>query len=212
MHGSLLPKYRGRAPVHWAILKGESATGASLHYMVEKPDAGGLVDQQSVPILENDTALDVSLKVADAAQQVLHRSLPKLVAGRGQLPASFRAFGPLATHLRYVERASRKLARSTFYGMARWQAGMERKQGFLGRVVDIGAELFAMATVCAKAEMLRKKGNQEAVALADLFCADAARRVKATFERVFDNDDVKTYGVAKDGVGGKHTWMEKGMA
>jgi len=81
MHGSLLPKYRGRAPVHWAIIRGETATGASLHYMLEKPDAGALVDQQSVPILENDTALAVSLKVADAAQQVLARSLPKLIAG-----------------------------------------------------------------------------------------------------------------------------------
>ena len=81
MHGSLLPKYRGRAPVHWAILNGESVTGASLHYMVEKPDAGALVDQESVPILENDTALDVSLKVAAAAEQVLKRSLPALVAG-----------------------------------------------------------------------------------------------------------------------------------
>jgi methionyl-tRNA formyltransferase len=82
MHGSLLPKYRGRAPVHWAILKGETETGASLHYMVEKPDAGALVDQQSVPILENDTALDVSLKVAEAAGEVLRRSLPALIAGR----------------------------------------------------------------------------------------------------------------------------------
>jgi methionyl-tRNA formyltransferase len=81
MHGSLLPKFRGRAPVHWAIIHGETATGASLHYMLEKPDAGALVDQQSVPILENDTALEVSLKVADAAQQVLARSLPKLIAG-----------------------------------------------------------------------------------------------------------------------------------
>lgn len=81
MHGSLLPKYRGRAPVHWAILNGESATGASLHYMVEKPDAGALVDQQSVPILENDTALDVSFKVAEAAEEVLRRSLPALIAG-----------------------------------------------------------------------------------------------------------------------------------
>ncbi|MDB6082622.1 MAG: formyl transferase protein [Gammaproteobacteria bacterium] len=81
MHGSLLPKYRGRAPVHWAIIRGESVTGASLHYMLEKPDAGALVDQQSVPILENDTALDVSFKVADAAQRVLHRSLPKLISG-----------------------------------------------------------------------------------------------------------------------------------
>jgi methionyl-tRNA formyltransferase len=81
MHGSLLPKYRGRAPVHWAIIHGETATGASLHYMLEKPDAGALVDQQPVPILENDTALEVSMKVADAAQQVLARSLPKLIAG-----------------------------------------------------------------------------------------------------------------------------------
>ena len=81
MHGSLLPKYRGRAPVHWAILHGESVTGASLHYMLEKPDAGALVDSQAVPIWENDTGLDVSLKVAEAAQQVLQRSLPGLISG-----------------------------------------------------------------------------------------------------------------------------------
>jgi methionyl-tRNA formyltransferase len=81
MHGSLLPKYRGRAPVHWAILKGETETGASLHYMLEKPDAGALVDQESVPIGENDTALEVSLRLAEAAQRVLHRSLPKLIDG-----------------------------------------------------------------------------------------------------------------------------------
>lgn len=81
MHGSLLPKYRGRAPVHWAIIHGETTTGASLHYMVEKPDAGALIDQEAVPILENDAALEVSLKVADAAQTVLRRSLPRLLAG-----------------------------------------------------------------------------------------------------------------------------------
>jgi methionyl-tRNA formyltransferase len=81
IHGSLLPKYRGRAPVHWAILHGETMTGASLHYMVEKPDAGALVDQEGVPILENDTALDVSIKVADGAQTVLRRSLPRLISG-----------------------------------------------------------------------------------------------------------------------------------
>ncbi|MDP9014433.1 MAG: formyltransferase [Pseudomonadota bacterium] len=84
MHGSLLPRYRGRAPIHWAIIHGESVTGASLHYMLEKPDAGALVDQESVSILENDTALDVSLKVADAAQHVLRRSLPKLIAGTAE--------------------------------------------------------------------------------------------------------------------------------
>jgi methionyl-tRNA formyltransferase len=81
IHGSLLPKYRGRAPVHWAIIHGEAQTGASLHYMVEKPDAGALVDQEAVPILENDTALEVSMKVAGAAAAVLRRSLPLLIAG-----------------------------------------------------------------------------------------------------------------------------------
>ena len=81
MHGSLLPRYRGRVPVNWAILRGETETGASLHYMVEKPDAGELVDQQSVPILPDDTALEVFQKVTVAAELVLHRSLPGLIAG-----------------------------------------------------------------------------------------------------------------------------------
>jgi methionyl-tRNA formyltransferase len=87
MHGSLLPKYRGRAPVHWAIIHGETETGASLHYMVAKPDAGALVDQEAVPILENDTALEVSLKVAEAAATVLRRSLPLLIAGKAAVHA-----------------------------------------------------------------------------------------------------------------------------
>jgi len=81
MHGSLLPRYRGRAPVHWAILNGETQTGASLHYMLEKPDAGALVDQQAVPIRLNDDALTVSRAVAGAAAQVLARSLPALLTG-----------------------------------------------------------------------------------------------------------------------------------
>lgn len=92
IHGSLLPKYRGRAPVHWAIIHGETTTGASLHYMVEKPDAGALVDQEAVPILENDTALDVSMKVAAAAEVVLYRSLPRLIAGTApSLPLDLKA-------------------------------------------------------------------------------------------------------------------------
>ncbi len=81
MHGSLLPKYRGRAPVHWAILNGETETGASLHYMVARPDAGRLVDQEAVPIGANDDALAVSMRVAAAAATLLARSLPRLVAG-----------------------------------------------------------------------------------------------------------------------------------
>src|SRR5579863_2418460 len=67
--------------------------------------------------------------------------LPTLVAGQGSVPTAYSEFGPLAAHVRYVERTSRKLARKTFYAMARWQGKLERKQGFLGRIVDIGAEL-----------------------------------------------------------------------
>lgn len=81
MHGSLLPKYRGRAPINWAVLHGERETGASLHYMVARPDAGALVDQQAVPIGPDDTAIEVADRVADAAVTVLRRSLPRLLAG-----------------------------------------------------------------------------------------------------------------------------------
>jgi len=81
MHGSLLPKYRGRAPVNWAILHGELETGATLHHMVAKADAGDIVDQQAVPILGDDTAREVMDKVTTAAEIVLTRSLPLLAAG-----------------------------------------------------------------------------------------------------------------------------------
>jgi methionyl-tRNA formyltransferase len=81
MHGSLLPKYRGRVPINWAIIHGETETGATLHYMTEKPDNGAIVDQQAVPILQDDTALDVFRKVTCAAEMTLHRALLALVAG-----------------------------------------------------------------------------------------------------------------------------------
>jgi methionyl-tRNA formyltransferase len=81
MHGSLLPKYRGRAPVNWAILQGERESGATLHYMVERADAGDIVDQQAVPILLDDDARDVFAKVTVAAETVLARCLPGLIDG-----------------------------------------------------------------------------------------------------------------------------------
>ena len=81
MHGSLLPKYRGRAPVNWAILHGESETGATLHMMDLKPDAGPIVDQMPVAILENDTASDVYSKVVVAAEMIILRSASALDSG-----------------------------------------------------------------------------------------------------------------------------------
>jgi methionyl-tRNA formyltransferase len=85
MHGSLLPKYRGRVPINWAIINGETETGATLHAMSEKPDAGDIVDQIAVPILSDDTAREVLEKVTVAAEMTLHRSLPALVAGTAKL-------------------------------------------------------------------------------------------------------------------------------
>jgi methionyl-tRNA formyltransferase len=93
MHGSLLPKYRGRAPINWAILKGETETGATLHEMVAKPDAGRIVDQAPVPIDPDDLAVDVFRKMTAAAEVVLERSLPKLVDGSAELRAQDLAAG-----------------------------------------------------------------------------------------------------------------------
>lgn len=81
MHGSLLPRYRGRAPVNWAVLHGETETGATLHHMVSEADAGDVVDQQAVPIAPDETAGEVALKVADAAVVVLARQLDALLEG-----------------------------------------------------------------------------------------------------------------------------------
>ena len=81
MHGSLLPRYRGRVPVNWAIIHGETETGASLHYMTEKPDNGDIVAQTAVPILPDDTARDVFDKVTVAAELTLYHALPALIAG-----------------------------------------------------------------------------------------------------------------------------------
>lgn len=81
MHGSLLPQYRGRVPVNWAVLKGERQTGATLHVMEVKPDAGAIVAREAVPILPDDTAVEVFRKVTVAAEVALDRCLPSLLAG-----------------------------------------------------------------------------------------------------------------------------------
>ena len=82
MHGSLLPKYRGRAPVNWAILHGETETGATLHVMEAKPDAGDIVGQVAVSIGSDETATDVFGKVSKAAVSVIEQVLPSLLKGK----------------------------------------------------------------------------------------------------------------------------------
>ncbi|HWO87683.1 MAG TPA: acyl-CoA dehydrogenase family protein, partial [Gemmatimonadales bacterium] len=121
-------------------------------------------------------------------------------------------FGRLAPQLRFVDRMSRKLARTTFHAMVRYGPKLEQRQMVLFRLVDIGAELFAMAATCARAARMSREGHPEVVELAELFCVDAKRRVRAIFRRVFDHDDVKIYGVAKRVLEGRYKdWAESGV-
>lgn len=140
--------------------------------------------------------------------------LPHLVSGKGQLPTSYSEFDSLATHLRFVERNSRKLARSTFYGMARWQAGMEKHQSFLGRIVDIGAELFAMSAACVRADMERADDparGATSVDLADTFCRQARLRIERLFTALWENTDDTDHRIARGVLGGEYTWLEAGI-
>ena len=144
------------------------------------------------------------------------RWLPTLVAGEGQRPGAYQEFGPLATHVRYIERTSRKLARATFYGMSRWQGKLERKQGFLGRIVDIGAELFAMSAVCVRAQMEAADGGPggrgaAAQELADAFCEQSRVRIGELFSALWDNTDALDVRIAKNVLSGRYTWLEEGI-
>jgi len=137
------------------------------------------------------------------------RWLPTLVTGKGQLPTSFTEFGPLAEHLRYVERAGRRLARSTFYAMSRWQGKLEHKQRFLGRIVDIGAELFAMTAACVRAQ--RDRADATAVELADAFCRQARVRSEQLFDQLWHNCDDSDQSLARGVLEGRYTWLEEGI-
>jgi hypothetical protein len=135
--------------------------------------------------------------------------------GNGRKPSAYAEFGSLATHLRYAERGSRKLARSTFYAMGRHQAKLERKGALLGRIVDIGAELFAIAAACTHASTLAGQDparREELFELADLFCRQAHRRAEALFTQLWANDDDAQYRVAQSVLKGRYEFFEHGLA
>ncbi len=122
-------------------------------------------------------------------------------------------FGPLAKHLRFVDRSARKLARESFHGMSVYQAKMERKQGFLFRTVDVVMELFAMSAAISRARQLRDDRTPEAekaAELADLFCRNSRRRVKRMFRDLWSNDDDLKNQIAARLMGGEYAWLEKG--
>ncbi len=167
-------------------------------------------------LIDPEKSLGDKAKAGAHAGAFYARWLPKLVAGPGRLPTSYTEFKhevDLSGHLRYVERTSRKLARSTFYAMSRWQGRMESKQGFLGRIVDIGAELFAMSAACVRAEHLRARGEngREAYQLADVFCRQARIRVEELFTRLWTNTDDLDRKVVKGVLSGTYAWLEQGI-
>ena len=165
-------------------------------------------------LMEPDLPLDRKAKALGKAGAFYAAWYPKLAVGRGQAPQSYASFGELAGQMRFVERASRKLARSTFYAMARWQAGTEDHGAFLGRIVDIGAELFAIsATVVYTQTALREHPERaaETQELAAAFCNQAQHRTERLFHELWDNADVPNHRLALDVLKGRHTWLEEGI-
>jgi alkylation response protein AidB-like acyl-CoA dehydrogenase len=165
-------------------------------------------------ILDPDVAAGDKAKAAMQAGAFYAKWLPSLVVGDGQRPGAFSEFDSLAPHLRFVERNARKLARSTFYAIGRHQAGLEKKQALLGRIVDIGAELFAMSSAVVYANTISSEHperGESAFELADLFCTQCERRIGRLFHDLWSNDDAHNYRAAQAVLDGRYEWIEQGL-
>jgi hypothetical protein len=163
-------------------------------------------------ILLGDGGVAEKAKLGVKAGAFYAKWFPSLTVGKGQSPGSYGEFGALAKHLRYAERSSRKLARSTFYAMARYGAKLEKKGALLGRIVDIGAELFAIAAACTYASTLAQQdpANRDAIyELADLFCMQARRRAERLFDALSANDDADQYRIAQSVLEGRYEFFER---
>jgi alkylation response protein AidB-like acyl-CoA dehydrogenase len=162
-------------------------------------------------ILLGDAGLAEKARLGVKAGAFYAKWFPSLTVGEGQRPSSFTEFGDLAKHLRYAERHSRKLARATFYAMGRYQARLEQKGALLGRVVDIGAELYAISAACVYASTLateRPEDSDSVYELADLFCNQARRRADRLFHDLWANDDDAQYETAQQLLAGRYEWFE----
>ena len=165
-------------------------------------------------LIAPDAATGEKARAAARATLFYGRWLPRLEFGRSQVPGAYAEHGRLAPHLRFVERSSRRLARSTFYGMARWQGGLEQRQAFLGRIVDIGAELYGIAAAVVHAETIATEAPDRAGAvaeIADLFCRQASHRALDLFKALWSNDDAAGHAVALQVLAGRHLWLEEGV-
>jgi hypothetical protein len=124
----------------------------------------------------------------------------------------YSEFGGLAAHLRWVERTSRRLARTQFHLMMANGPALEKKQALLFRCVDIGAELFAMAATCVRAQRdMKQAGMANAVELADLFCQNARRKVEHLFAGIRSHSDPQAYRLARGVLDKRYAWLEEGI-
>lgn len=126
---------------------------------------------------------------------------------------SYKQLGELEKHFKFIEKTSHKLAKTIFYYMARYQQGLERKQMILGRLIDIGTELFVMAATCSYATALynKNKADRSPIDLADYFCAMGVRNVNERFAALSDNEDKKADKIAKQVINSDYRWLEQGI-
>ena len=161
------------------------------------------------PLLSGKTSLPVKLAAAGKMFVFYAWWYPKMwlppLKSVGPLP------GPLSGHMAYVQNASKRLARQTFHQIMKYQQKLESKQSILNRIVEIGTELFAIAAVCSYAAMLKKKGQDNAVDLADNFCNDARRRVQILFQDTASNSDKGQLKIAKKILAKEFAWLENGI-
>jgi hypothetical protein len=175
-------------------------------------------------------ALDAHMRIAGTLLDSHHSPMKRLAAalaavGRyavwypqqwcswGWWPRHAATGGSFAGHLRFVERTSHTLARALFHSAVRYQTRLAYRQQLLGRLVDIGGDLFAMTAACSKAHaMVRQQPSEQSpVELADLFCRMATRRVRQTLRALRDHDDRQTYRTAQNVLGGRFEWLEHGI-
>jgi hypothetical protein len=126
---------------------------------------------------------------------------------------SYNDLGPLAKHYKYIHTEAHRMARTMFYYMARYQQGLEKRQMILGRLMEIGTDLFAMSAVCSYAAKLNKENPEDKTPfeLADYFCNLARLRNDQRFENLTNNTDKQANEVAKDVLNDEFRWLEKGV-
>jgi alkylation response protein AidB-like acyl-CoA dehydrogenase len=167
--------------------------------------------QVAGPLVEGDASVWQKLAMLPKVGLFYLLWYPKQWIPRDRAP---REYGELRTHVRFVGRTSRRLARKLFHKMVRYGAGLQRRQMLLFRAVDVGAELFAIAATTGRAQMMVRTGHphaRQAVKLADLFCRQARRRVDDLFRALDSNDDARIYETARSVLNGDQLWLEEGI-